>query len=288
MDKMLARLVPGTRLAIRDIPLWLAGMGVVALWGAPFLWMVSTSFKPSAQVMTRNIEWFPREITLANYIKVLSYPIMTWAWNSVVVAGIATFLCVLFGAMAGFALARMKFPGRELIFYIFLASMMIPPEVGIVPLLIVMIDLGWASTYQGLILPTIANVLSVYVFRQFFLTFPKELEEAAIVDGAGPFHIFFRIALPLARSPMIATAVIVFTINWNNFLWPLLVTFDENMKTLPVGISAFAPVVGTHTQLEGFATAMAAVTLLCIPSVLLFLVLQRHFIAGLSAGSVKG
>lgn len=285
---MLARLVPGTRLAIRDIPLWLAGMGVVALWGAPFLWMVSTSFKPSAQVMTRNIEWFPREITLANYIKVLSYPIMTWAWNSVVVAGIATFLCVLFGAMAGFALARMKFPGRELIFYIFLASMMIPPEVGIVPLLIVMIDLGWASTYQGLILPTIANVLSVYVFRQFFLTFPKELEEAAIVDGAGPFHIFFRIALPLARSPMIATAVIVFTINWNNFLWPLLVTFDENMKTLPVGISAFAPVVGTHTQLEGFATAMAAVTLLCIPSVLLFLVLQRHFIAGLSAGSVKG
>ena len=285
---MLARLVPGTRLAIRDIPLWLAGMGVVALWGAPFLWMVSTSFKPSAQVMTRNIEWFPREITLANYIKVLSYPIMTWAWNSLVVAGIATFLCVLFGAMAGFALARMKFPGRELIFYIFLASMMIPPEVGIVPLLIVMIDLGWASTYQGLILPTIANVLSVYVFRQFFLTFPKELEEAAIVDGAGPFHIFFRIALPLARSPMIATAVIVFTINWNNFLWPLLVTFDENMKTLPVGISAFAPVVGTHTQLEGFATAMAAVTLLCIPSVLLFLVLQRHFIAGLSAGSVKG
>ena len=288
MAKMLARLVPGTRLAIRDIPLWLAGMGVVALWGAPFLWMVSTSFKPSAQVMTRNIEWFPREVTLANYIKVLSYPIMTWAWNSLVVAGIATFLCVLFGAMAGYALARMKFPGRELIFYIFLASMMIPPEVGIVPLLIVMIDLGWASTYQGLILPTIANVLSVYVFRQFFLTFPKELEEAAIVDGAGPFHIFFRIALPLARSPMIATAVIVFTINWNNFLWPLLVTFDENMKTLPVGISAFAPVVGTHTQLEGFATAMAAVTLLCIPSVLLFLVLQRHFIAGLSAGSVKG
>ena len=288
MAKMLARMVPGTRLAIRDIPVWLVGMGFVALWGAPFLWMVSTSFKPSAQVMTRNIEWFPREITLANYAKVLSYPIVTWAWNSVVVAGTATFLCVLFGAMAGYALARMKFPGRELIFYIFLASMMIPPEVGIVPLLIVMIDLGWASTYQGLILPTIANVLSVYVFRQFFLTFPKELEEAAIVDGAGPFHIFFRIALPLARSPMIASAVIVFTINWNNFLWPLLVTFDENMKTLPVGISAFAPVVGTHTQLEGFATAMAAVTLLCIPSVLLFLVLQRHFIAGLSAGSVKG
>ena len=99
----------------------------------------------------------------------------------------------------------------------------------------------------------IGNVFSVYIFRQFFLTFPKELEEAAIVDGAGRFQIFFRIALPLARAPAIAATVIVFTLNWNNFLWPLLVTFDEDMKTMPVGIAAFAPVIGTHTQLEGYA-----------------------------------
>ena len=101
------------------------------------------------------------------------------------------------------------------------------------------------------------------------------------------FQIFFKIALPLARAPMIAATVIVFTLNWNNFLWPLLVTFDEDMKTLPVGIAAFAPVIGTHTQLEGYAVAMAAVTILCIPSVLLFLLLQRYFIQGITTGGVK-
>jgi multiple sugar transport system permease protein len=240
-------------------------------------------------VMTKTIEWFPREWTLANYQKVLTqYPIGTWALNSVIVATASTSLCVFFGALAGYALARLQFPGRRLIFVFFLASMMIPPEVGVVPLFIAFLRLGWASTYQALILPTIANVLSVYIFRQFFLSFPKELEEAAIVDGAGAFKVFFKVAWPLARSPMIASTVIIFTLNWNNFLWPLLITFDEEMKTLPVGIAAFAPVVGSHTQLEGYAVAMAAVTLLCIPSIALFLVLQRQFIQGITAGSFKG
>ena len=282
------RRVPGTRLGFRDVPIWLAGMVCVAAWGAPFVWMVSTSLKPASQVMTREIEWVPREFTLANYAKVLEYPVAIWAFNSLVVAAVATAFCVLFGAMAGYAIARLRFPGRSALFSGYLASLMIPPEVGVIPLLIVMINIGWASTYQALILPTIANVISVYIFRQYFLTFPRELEEAALVDGAGLFHIFFRIALPLARSPLIAASVIVFTLNWNNFLWPLLVTFDQDMKTLPVGIAAFAPVVGTHTQLEGYAVAMAAVTLLCIPSVALFLVLQRYFFAGLSSGSIKG
>jgi multiple sugar transport system permease protein len=289
VSRRLRQCIPGTNLALRDVPIWLAGMLFVIIWAAPFVWMVSTSFKPSAQVMTKTIEWIPREWTLANYQKVLSqYPIGTWALNSVIVAVVSTGLCVFFGALAGYALARLHFPGRQLIFLIFLGSMMIPPEVGVVPLFIAFLRLGWASTYQGLILPTIANVLSVYIFRQFFLSFPKELEEAAIVDGAGAFKIFFKVAWPLARSPMIASTVIIFTLNWNNFLWPLLITFDEDMKTLPVGIAAFAPVVGSHTQLEGYAVAMAAVTLLCIPSTVLFLVLQRQFIQGITIGSVKG
>jgi multiple sugar transport system permease protein len=149
------------------------------------------------------------------------------------------------------------------------------------------LKLGWASTYQALILPTIANVFSVYIFRQFFLTFPKELEEAARLDGAGPFRLFLFVALPLARAPAIAATVIIFTLNWNNFLWPLLVTFDESMKTMPVGIAAFAPVVGTHTQLEGYSVAMAGVTVLSIPSLTLFFLLQRYFIQGISQGGLK-
>jgi multiple sugar transport system permease protein len=289
LSRALLRRIPGTSLALRDVPIWVAGMLFVTLWAAPFVWMVSTSFKPASQVMTKTIEWFPRQWTLDNYQKVITqYPIGTWAMNSLIVATIATGLCVFFGALAGYALARLHFPGRQFIFLCFLGSMMIPPEVGVVPLFIAFLRLGWASTYQGLILPTIANVLSIYIFRQYFLTFPRELEEAAIVDGAGPFKIFFKVAWPLARSPMIASTVIIFTLNWNNFLWPLLITFDEDMKTLPVGIAAFAPVVGSHTQLEGYAVAMAAVTLLCIPSVVLFLVLQRQFIQGITIGGVKG
>jgi ABC-type glycerol-3-phosphate transport system permease component len=277
----------GSRLALGDLPLWLFGMVMVCLWAAPFVWMVSTSLKPAAQVMTKHVEWLPREVTFANYAKVLEYPIATWALNSLIQAALSTALCVLFGAMAGYALARLRFPGRDLVFLLFLASIMIPPEVGVVPLLIAMINIGWASTYQALILPTIANVISVYIFRQFFLSFPRELEDAALIDGAGRFQIFFRVALPLARSPLIAASVIVFTLNWNNFLWPLLVTFDEDMKTLPVGIAAFAPVIGTHTQLEGYAVAMAAVTILSIPSVVLFLLLQKYFVHGIATGGVK-
>jgi multiple sugar transport system permease protein len=270
-----------------DLFIWPLGMAIAVLWALPFVWMVSTSFKFPGDVMTKDIEWLPHRITFDNYVKVFDYPVLRWGFNSVVQASVSTVLCVLFGAMAGYALARMRFPGRDTLFYVFLASLMIPTEVSVIPLLLGFVKMGWASSYQALILPSIGNVFSVYIFRQFFLSFPLELEEAARMDGAGPFNLFFRIALPLARAPAIAASVIIFTLNWNNFLWPLLVTFDESMKTLPVGIAAFTPVVGTHTQIEGYSVAMAAVTILSIPSLLLFCFLQRYFIQGLSQGSVK-
>ena len=275
------------RLRLSHVPVWLLGMLVAVVWAMPFVWMVSTSFKLPEHVMTEEIEWFPRVVTLENYVKVFEFPILRWAFNSLVQAGISTALCVLFGAMAGYALARMRFPGNGLLFAIFVASLMIPAEVTVVPLLLAVIKLGWASTYAALIVPTIANVFSVYIFRQYFLTFPSELEDAARMDGAGPFRTFFLIALPMARAPAVAATVVIFTLNWNSFLWPLLVTFREDMKTLPVGVAQFAPVVGTHTQLEGFSVAMAAVTVLAVPSIALFLLLQRYFIQGLSQGSVK-
>lgn len=270
-----------------NVPFWLLGMALALVWAMPFFWMISTSLKRPEDVMTPQIEWLPRVVTFDNYLKVFEFPIVRWAFNSLVQAGISTALCVFFGAMAGYALARMRFPGNGFLFALFVASLMIPAEVTVVPLLLAIIKMGLASTYAALILPTMANVFSVYIFRQFFLTFPIELEEAARMDGAGPFRVFWLIALPMARAPAIAAAVIIFTLNWNNFLWPLLVTFNDKMKTLPVGVAQFAPVVGTHTQLEGFSVSMAAVTVLSIPSVLLFFVLQRYFIQGLSQGGVK-
>jgi multiple sugar transport system permease protein len=275
-------------LRLFEVPIWLAGMVMALLWSAPFLWMVSTSFKWSQDVMVTGIEWIPRRVTLENYAKVFEYPVVQWALNSTFVSVTSTALCVLFGAMAGYAIARLRFPGQRLLFNLFLLSLMIPGEVSVVPMLLGFIQVGWANTYQALILPTIANVFSVYIFRQFYLKFPVELEEAARIDGATVWTIFWRIALPLARAPAIATAVIVFTLNWNNFLWPLLVTFDEDMKTMPVGIAAFAPVVGTNTQLEGYAVAMAGATLLSLPSLLLFLFLQKYFIQGITQSGLKG
>ena len=270
-----------------DVPVWIVGMAVALMWASPFLWMVSASFKFPADVLTQTIEWIPRRVTLDNYIKVFEYPIVRWTINSFIQAITSTAICVFFGAMAGFALAQFRFPGRATIFMVFLASLMIPVEVSVIPMLLAFIKIGWASTYQALILPTIANVFSIYIFRQFFLTFPRELVEAARLDGAGAFRLFWLIALPLARAPMIAAAVIIFTLNWNNFLWPLLVIFDENMKTLPVGIAAFAPVVGSHTQLEGYSVAMAGVTVLSIPSLTLFFFLQKYFIQGISQGGLS-
>jgi multiple sugar transport system permease protein len=251
--------------------------------------MVSTSLKHSNEVMTLNIEWLPPHPTLENYIRIFGeYPVLRWGINSVVVAVISTALSVFSGAMAGYALARLRFPGRDMLFALFVASLMVPTEVCVVPLLLAMIKIGWANTYQALILPSVGNVFSVYIFRQFFLKFPSDLEDAAKMDGASQMMIFWRIAFPLARAPLIAATVILFTLNWNNFLWPLLITFDDSMKTLPVGIAAFAPVVGTHTQLEGFAVGMAGITILSLPSLLLFLGLQRYFIQGIASGAVRG
>lgn len=276
-------------LRLGSVPVWLIGLVIAILWAMPFVWMISTSLKFPGDVMTVDIEWLPRRVTFGNYEKMFSeYPVARWFLNSVVVAVVSTGLNILFGALAGYALARLKFPGRDALFFLFIASMMIPTEITVVPLLLGIIKIGWWNTYQALIVQPLTLVYSVYIFRQFYLNFPRDLEDAAKMDGAGHFLIFWRIALPLARAPLIAATVIVFTLNWNNFLWPLLAVSSEEMKTLPVGIAAFAPVIGTRTQLEGFALGMAGVTVLSVPTLALFFFLQRYFIQGLSSGAVRG
>jgi ABC-type glycerol-3-phosphate transport system permease component len=270
------------------LALWVLGMLVVVAWAAPFLWMVSTSLKPPGEVMTRHIEWIPRHFTWENYDKVLEKPVGRWLTNSLIVAGTATFISLLSGAMAGYAFARLNFPGRNILFFFVLATLMIPTEMTIVPLFIGFLRLKLVDNYAAFILPSIASVFSVYLFRQFFLSLPREIEDAARVDGAGRFRIFFSIALPLARPAVIAAAILLFTTNWNAFLWPLLVAFSEDMKTLPVGMATFSPTVGGQTQIQSFGPAMAAMTILTLPSLIVFIVLQRHFIQGVTRAGLKG
>jgi len=282
------RFLKARKMRWSDIPLWVFGMLLAVMWCAPFVWMVSTSFKPFKDIMTRNVEWFPRTVTLENYIKVFEQPVARWMLNSLIVALIATTISVMLGALAGYALARLHFPGRGILFGLLLASLMIPGEMTIVPLYVAFLKIKLTDSYLAIILPFIANVFSVYIFRQFFLGLPKELEEAAAIDGASRFGIFWRVAFPLARSPTVASTILLFTSNWNAFLWPLLIVFDEEMKTMPVGMSEFAPGIGAHTQLVGFGPAMAGITLLSLPSLLIFILLQRRFIEGVSRTGIKG
>jgi ABC-type glycerol-3-phosphate transport system permease component len=267
---------------------WALGLLLAVAWAAPLVWMVSTSVKPPSQVMTRNIEWLPREVTFDNYRKVLEKPVVRWLVNSSVVAVSATVASLLTGSMAGYALARLHFPGRSVLFVGVLAALMIPTEMTIVPLFIGFLKAGLVNNLLPLILPSLANVFSVYLFRQFFLTLPRELEDAAMIDGASRFRIFWVIALPLSKPAIIAGAILLFTANWNAFLWPLLIAFKDEMKTLPVGMAAYAPNIGSYTQIEGFAPAMAAMTILSVPSVVVFLILQRHFMEGAIRVGIRG
>jgi multiple sugar transport system permease protein len=276
------------RLTVGRVLLWIVGLWLAYMWILPFVWMVSTSFKLPGEVMTQTIEWIPRTWTLDNYRVVFQKPIVRWLWNSMVVTTSITLASIMLGAAAGYALARMNFPGRNVFFMMLILSLMIPTEMTIVPRFIAFLRLRATDSYAALILPPIAEVFSVYLFRQFFLSLPRELEEAAAMDGASRFRIFRVIALPLARATTIAAAVLLFTTNWNAFLWPLLITFSEEMKTLPIGMAAFAPVTMNRTQIESYAPGMAAMTILGVPSLIVFLFLQRYFMEGVISTGIKG
>jgi multiple sugar transport system permease protein len=259
------------------------------LWLAPIVWMVSTSFKPPGQVMTTEVQWLPRTPTLENYEAVFRRPMFVWFVNSTIVAVCGTLASLATGALAGYALARLNFPGRSLVFLLMVAALMIPGEMTIVPLFLAFLKLKLVNNYLALVLPSLASVFSVYLFRQFFLTLPGELEDAAAIDGANRFQTFWLIALPLARPAAVAGAILLFSNNWNAFLWPLLVMLKDEWKTLPVGVASFGSVGGAQqTQIQGFGIAMAAVTILALPSLLVFLALQRHFVEGVTQAGLKG
>jgi multiple sugar transport system permease protein len=270
--------------------LWAAGMAAAVAWGLPLVWMVSTSVKPPGQVMTRTVEWLPRTVTAENYIKVMQKPVAHWLLNSTIVTAASTAISLTTGAMAGYALARLNFPGRNALFFLVLAVLIIPTEMTIVPLFIGVLKIGLVNSYLALMVPSLASAFSVYLFRNFFLSMPRELEDAASIDGASRFRIFWAVALPVARPAVIAGAILLSTNYWNAFLWPLLVIFQEDMKTLPIGMAAFTPGtgVGQSTQIGGYAPAMAAMTILTLPSILVFLLLQRQFIEGATSAGIKG
>jgi multiple sugar transport system permease protein len=276
------------RLRLIFVPVWLIGLLAAVVWISPFIWMLSTSLKSTRQILTTHIDWWPKPFILSNYRFVFAGPVVQWMLNSLIVTVAGTVIGVALGAMAGYALARIQFPGRNTMFSIILASIMIPANIAVVPLYIAFLKLSIINNYPALILPTIASVITVYIFRQFFLGFPAEIEEAARVDGASRLTVFLRIAVPMSRSAAIASTILLFTTNWNAYLWPLLITFTQQMYTLPVGVAQYSSVSGNYTQVSSFGPAMAAATLLAVPSLLIFLFLQRYFIRGIARTGLQG
>lgn len=245
----------------------------------PFLWALSSSFKTLQEIVSGTISFIPKHFTLDNYkqIFVEQQLFPRWLFNSVIIAVTVTLLNLLFNSMAGYALARLQFPGKKPLFIIILAVLMIPAQVTMIPNYLILKQLGWLNTYQGMIVPTMINATFIFMMRQFFINFPKELEEAAALDGLSRIGTFFRIVLPLARPALAAQAIFVFMGSWNDFMRPLIILSDPELFTLPLGLNSFK---GQYISYWNYI--MAASMVFTLPVLVIYIFFNRYFIKGIS------
>jgi len=257
------------------------------IWVTPMLWILSTAFKPESQAISWPIKWIPETFTTENFAAVLSNtndaPILKWFANSLFIAVLHTIFILIIDSMAAFAYARLKFKGREVLFWTLMTTMMIPPVMNLIPTYSIVNKLGWIDTPWAMIIPGLGGVFGIFLLRQFFLNIPKELEEAAIIDGATTFQIYWKIILPLSKPALVVLALFTFMGNWNDFLWPLIATNSVEARTLPVGLAILQ---GTYNI--QYAKMMAATVLSAIPVLILFLFTQRFFVKGISLSGIKG
>lgn len=275
--------LPAAGRGLLPLALLVAGASLALL---PFAWMLSTSLKPAAQVFTYPPEWLPRPVTLEHYHRILAgSPFPRFFLNSLAVAAAVTLGQVVSSAMAAYAFARLRFPGREALFLLFLGTLMIPEQVTYIPLFIAARSANLVDSYAGLILPAVVTPFGIFLLRQAFLGVPRELEEAARIDGCGPWAVLWHVYVPVVR-PVLATVGLFAALgSWNSYFWPLVITQSTAMRTLPVGLRAYLRDADLGTD---WGALMAAATLVLAPVVMLFLATQRQFIAGLLSGGVKG
>ncbi|MCL6454504.1 MAG: carbohydrate ABC transporter permease [Alicyclobacillus sp.] len=249
----------------------------------PFLWMLSTSLKTQGEVLSSVPHLFPTHWEFSNYVKAWqSAPFGMYFGNSILVSGVETIADLTLGAMAAYAFARMEFYGKQVIFVILLATMMVPGEVLLIPNYITLAQFHWLDSYQGLIVPWLVSVFTIFLMRQFFLGIPREIFEAAELDGCGPMRTLFRIVMPISKPIWVTSALIKFVGAWNSFLWVLIVSRTPHYFTLPVGLINFSTDIGTiYNQL------MAAATFTMVPLIILFLFGQRYFIEGIARSGIK-
>lgn len=273
------RTSPLRRWAVRTV---MIVIGVVMFF--PFAWMVASAFKSNKEVLAYPPTLLPEEWHPENFVRVFTdVPFALYMMNSAVVAVTVTAFALILHAMSGYALATLRFRGREAIFIGVIATMMVPFYSLLVPLLNISKTLGWIDSFAGLIIPWIPHAFGIFLMRQHFLSFPRELKDAAAVDGAGALRTFFQVALPTAYPMLASLGIIYFIGNWDRFLWPLIITNSPGLLTVPLGLVQFQGQYSTQ-----WALLMAAAVIASIPTLVLFVVLQKRIVAGVTMSGIKG
>jgi multiple sugar transport system permease protein len=252
----------------------------------PFVTMLLTSMMTLSQAYSFPPDLIPKPITLAPYFQALELrPFHIYLFNSLLVALAITVGRLFTCSLGAFAFARLQFPGRDAIFWVYLSTLMLPEQITLIPLFFIMKNFGWIDRYQGLIVPFVVTAFGVFLLRQFFLTIPRELEDAAIIDGCGPWGLYWRIILPLAVPGLAALGVLTFVNSYNMFVWPLIVTNSDSMRTIVVGIGLLT---ADNTNLTNWPRMMAISAFAVIPSLLIFVFGQRYFVQGITLSGLKG
>jgi multiple sugar transport system permease protein len=257
---------------------------VAVLWILPLAWALDTALKPESETTTVPLSWIPSHFTLDAFVKVLSAGgIGRWYVNSAVTSIIITVVTVILASLAAYGFSRVQFPGKGFLFWLIMAGIMVPPQILIVPLFTEINAFRMVDTYWGIILPQIAAPFAVFILKQFFDGIPQELGEAAIVDGASPFRVFWQIWLPLARPALAAVAIFTFVGSWNNFIWPFIAITNTNMMTIPVGLANVQSAYGVH-----YAQIMASALLGGLPLLIVFMFFQKQIVQGIAGTGLKG
>ncbi|MGM0753855.1 MAG: carbohydrate ABC transporter permease [Bacillota bacterium] len=248
----------------------------------PFIWMISSSFKPESEVLQIPPTLFPENPTLENYLNLFeSMNFGVYLRNTLVIV-LFSFLGLFFNAMAGYGFAKFHFKGKEKIFYIVLATMMIPAQVTMIPVYLILNEMGLTNTMAGIILPGLAAAFSIFLFRQFMTTIPTDLLEAARLDGAGEFYIFFKLIVPIAKPIFAVQGILTFIGAWNSFLWPLIIANDESLYTLSVGLSLLQ---GQYAN--NFGLQMAGAAFMVVPIIIIFSFFQKYIVEGFTMSGIK-
>jgi putative chitobiose transport system permease protein len=257
---------------------------VAAITAAPFVWILLTALKGDEDVFAFPPEIIPDQLHFSNFVEAWQVvPFGTYILNSVLVAGGTVFLNVLLASLAAYPLARMEFRGKTFFFILIISTMMVPEQVIMIPLYQVVLHMGLLNTLLGVIIPFSANAFGIFLMRQFYLAIPRDLEDAAVIDGCSPFRIWWNIMVPLSKPAIATLTVFTFVASWSSFLWPLVILQETEKFTLPVGL---AYLMGTFSANFKFVAAGAVIAI--IPVLLVYLFMQRYFIQGILSGGVKG